>query len=49
MALKPKSNLRELDSDEIDFHVCNHEGCLNSYTPYVANTGDRFCVTHGTK
>jgi hypothetical protein len=49
MTLQPKANLQELDSEEIDFHVCNHRDCKNSYTPYVAHTGDRFCVTHGTK
>jgi len=47
--MRVKHNLQELDSEDVDFHVCNERGCQNSYTPYVAQSGDRFCVTHGTK
>jgi len=49
VGMEAKNNLRQLDSDEVDFHICNKRGCQNSYTPFVANTGDRYCLTHGTK
>jgi hypothetical protein len=40
----PKPELTKLT--DVDFHVCDHADCPNSYTPYESVTGDRYCLTH---
>jgi len=41
------TSITELDTDDVDFHVCDEPDCLNSYTPYKTEHGRRLCVTHG--
>jgi len=32
-----------------NFRVCDHDGCPNSYTPWLHKDGRRLCLTHGKK
>jgi hypothetical protein len=43
--MQVKDHLTELN--DVDFHVCDHPDCLNSYTPYKSTrSDDRYCLTH---
>lgn len=45
-----KDELVEIDLQEAEFSVCDHDDCLNSATPYKdRHTGERFCLTHAQK
>ena len=51
MAYESKEEYTELTPGEVreNIRVCDHNSCLNNYTPYKSPEGERFCLTHGKK
>lgn len=38
----------KLSPEEVreNIEVCNEDCCLNNYTPYKAEDGSRYCISH---